>query len=232
MQVGNFSTRFSLPSFVRRVEKLTNDQRTAIKKVGFGNLLEMPVQTLNKNLLVELMERWNCDKHAFMLLPGEITITLMDVALILGLRVTGDSVVLKEDEPFSDLEKEYGATISNRKITVSSIEDKLESIGEIANDNFVRAFLLFTFGTLLFPNSNGKVDSRYLSLLKDLDNVQQLNWGVAVLEDIIMWLSKKKEMNVQYVGSCLIFLQVSFFNSLIFLISLPYVCCLVWEIVL
>ncbi|RVX00671.1 Protein MAIN-like 1 [Vitis vinifera] len=128
LMVGNFSTRFSLPSFVRRVEKLTDDQRNAIKKMGFGHLLEMPIQTLNKNLLVELMERWSCEKHAFILLPGEITITLMDVALILGLRVMGDSVVLKEDEPFSDLEKEYGATISNRKIMVSSIENKLESI--------------------------------------------------------------------------------------------------------
>lgn len=206
--VGNFSTRFSLPSFVRRVEKLTDDQRNAIKKMGFGHLLEMPIQTLNKNLLVELMERWSCEKHAFILLPGEITITLMDVALILGLRVMGDSVVLKEDEPFSDLEKEYGATISNRKIMVSSIENKLESIGEIANDDFARAFLLFTFGTFLFPNANGKVDSRYLSVLKDLDNVHQLAWGAAVLEDIIKWLSKKREMNVQYVGSCLIFLQI------------------------
>ena len=227
MQVGNFSTRFSLPSFVRRVEKLTDDQRTAIKKTGFGHLLEMPTQTLNKNLLVELMERWSCEKHAFILLPGEIVITLMDVALILGLPVKGDSVVLKEDEPFSDLEKEYGATISNRKITVSSIENKLESIGEIANDDFVRAFLLFTFGTFLFPTANGKVDSRYLSLLKDLDNVHQMAWGAAVLEDIIKWLSKRKEMNVQYVGSCLIFLQVSYFN--LFSIFLNFVICFLFS---
>lgn len=237
MQVVNFSTRFSLPSFVRQVEKLTDDQRTAIKNIGFGHLLDMPIQTLNKNLLVELMERWSCEKNAFMLLPGEIRITLMDVALILGLRVKGDAVVLKEDEPLSDLEKEYGATISNRKITVSSIETKLESIGEIANEDFIRAFLLFTFGTFLFPNANGKVDSRYLSLLKDLDSMHRMAWGAAVLEDIFKWLSRKKEMNVQYVGSCLLLLQVSFFNlfhmfldSVICCLILSYVTCSVKEL--
>lgn len=48
---------------------------------------------LTRIFLVEWMERWNCDSHAATLLPGEITITLMDIAavVILGLRVTGDS---------------------------------------------------------------------------------------------------------------------------------------------
>ncbi|GLT69179.1 hypothetical protein SLA2020_413510 [Shorea laevis] len=45
---GNFSTRFSLPSFVKRVGKLTDDQRSAIRKMGFGNLLEMPNHRLRK----------------------------------------------------------------------------------------------------------------------------------------------------------------------------------------
>ncbi|KAK9289672.1 hypothetical protein L1049_007830 [Liquidambar formosana] len=206
--VGNFSTRFSLPSFVKRVEKLTDVQKTAIKRMGFGNLLQMPNLTLNKNLLVELMERWNCEKLAFVLLPGEITINLMDVAVILGLRVTGDPVFLKEDEPFSQLEKEYGASLWKRKITITSLDSRLESLGGIVNDDFIRSFILYTFGTFLFPNANGKVDSRYLSLLSDLDNVCQYDWGSAVLEDLFMWLCKRKENNVQYVGGCLLFLQI------------------------
>ncbi|XP_021910592.1 uncharacterized protein LOC110824318 isoform X2 [Carica papaya] len=208
MQVGNFSTRFSLPSFVKRVEKLTDDQRSAIQKVGFGNLLLMPNQMLSKNLLVELMERWSTENQAFMLLPGAITITLMDVALILGLHGFGNPVILSEDEPLSDLERDYGATSLKRKITVASLESRLNSIGEAAVDDFIRTFLLFTVGTLLLPSANGKVDSRYLLLLQNMDDICHFAWGAAVLDDMIMWLNRRKETNVHYVGGCLIFLQV------------------------
>ncbi|XP_022761317.1 protein MAIN-LIKE 1-like, partial [Durio zibethinus] len=208
VQIGSFSTRFSLSSFVKRVEKLTDDQRNAIKKVGFGNLLLIPNQMLSKNLLVELMERWNFEERGFMLLPGIIKITLMDVALILGIRVTGDPILLREDEAFSDLESDYGAALWKRKITVASLESRLDSLGELVNEDFVRTFILFTFGTVLFPNANGKVDSRYLSFLKNLDDIGHFAWGAAVLEDIFMWLNKRKESNVQYVGGCLILLQI------------------------
>ncbi|XP_021291455.1 uncharacterized protein LOC110422019 isoform X2 [Herrania umbratica] len=206
--IGSFSTRFSLSSFVKRVEKLTDDQRNAVKKVGFGNLLLIPNQMLSKNLLVELMERWHSEEHGFMLLPGMVKITLMDVALILGIRVIGDPILLREDEAFSDLESDYGAALWKRKITVASLESRLDSLGETVNEDFVRTFILFMFGTFLFPNANGKVDSRYLSFLKNLDDIGHFAWGAAVLEDIFMWLNKRKESNVQYVGGCLILLQI------------------------
>ncbi|XP_054783350.1 protein MAIN-LIKE 1-like isoform X2 [Prosopis cineraria] len=203
----NISTRFSLKSYVKRVQLLTDDQRLAITKMGFGSVLLFPNHLLSKNLLAELMERWDCEKQAFIFHLGEISMTLLDVALILGLRVVGRPVLLKDDEPFSDLEEEYGATTSNRKVTVASLESRLDSLEDSAGDDFIRAFLLYTFGTLLFQSSNGKVDSRYLSLLRKLDEVRQFAWGAAVIEDLSKWLDKRKENNVQYVGGCLMFLQ-------------------------
>ncbi|KAK8619356.1 hypothetical protein V6N13_133318 [Hibiscus sabdariffa] len=205
---GSFSTRFSLSSFVKRVEKLTDDQRTAIKKAGFGNLLSIPNQMLSKSLLVELMERWNSEDCGFMLLPGTVKITHMDVALILGIRVVGDPILLRDDQAFSDLETSYGAALWKRKITVASLESRLDSLGKVVSEDFVRTFILFTFGTILFPNANGKVDSRYLHFLKNVDDIGSFAWGAAVLEDMCMWLNKRKESNVQYVGGCLILLQV------------------------
>lgn len=177
--------------------------------MGFGSLLRISNKMLRRNLLVELMDRWCCKKQAFVLLPGEIKITLKDVALILGLRVLGEPVILKEDIPFINLESEYGAALWNRKITVASIEDRLDSLGEADNEDFIRSFLLYTFGIFLFPNANGKVDSRYLYFLNDLDKVNSFAWGAAVLEDIVYWLTKRKEANAQCLGGCLIFLQVS-----------------------
>ncbi|XP_030538573.2 uncharacterized protein LOC115746794 [Rhodamnia argentea] len=212
--IGNFSTRFSSPSFVKRVEKLSSDQRDAIKSVGFGNLLLIPSHTLSKNLLVELMEKWSCEKRTFVLALGEISMTPMDVALVLGLRVIGKPVILEQSEPFSDLEEDYGAVPGRRKITVASLESRLDSLGGVADDDFIRTFLLFTFGTFLFPNTNGTIDTRYLSFLSNLDYVHQFAWGSAVLDDLIMWLSRRKEKNMQYVGGCLLFLQMWFYEHI------------------
>ncbi|CAN4092593.1 unnamed protein product [Withania somnifera] len=212
--VGNFSTRFSLPSFVKRVKKLNDSQKDAISRTGFGNLLLIPSQMLSKNLLVELMERWNCQKRAFVLPPGEITISLLDVALILGLRVTGNPVLLRQDTPFLDLEREYNVYLWNRKITVASLEQRLDSLAGTTNDDFVRSFLLYMFGTFLFPNTNGKIDSRYVYLLRDIDKVNSFSWGAAVLADVVHWLNKRKKEKVQYVGGCLIFLQIWCFEHI------------------
>ncbi|KAF3447960.1 hypothetical protein FNV43_RR08667 [Rhamnella rubrinervis] len=205
---GTFSTRFSLPSFIKQVRRLTDNQRASIEKLGFGNLLQIPNHTLSKNLLAELMSKWSVEKHAFMLNSGELHVTLMDVALIMGLRVVGVPVLLRDDEPFSDLESEYGAALWKRKITIASLESRLDSLVGISNEDFIRTFLLYTFGTFLFPKTNGKVDSCYLSFLNNLDGISQFSWGAAVLEHLFMWLDKRKEMNVQYVGGCLIFLQI------------------------
>ena len=213
MQTGNFSTRFSLPSFLKQVTRLTDNQRATIERIGFGNLLLIPNQRLNKNLLDELMRRWDTDKQAFVLPRGEIRLTLLDVALILGLRVVGTPVVLNDNKPFSDLESKYGAVIWKRKINVASLESKLDSFGGSCDDDFIRTFLLYTFGTFLFPNANGTVASRYLSFLTDVDNICQFAWGEAVLEDVCSWLYQRKMMNVQYVGGCLLFLQVSSLSS-------------------
>ncbi|XP_020234093.1 uncharacterized protein LOC109814143 isoform X3 [Cajanus cajan] len=205
--VKPFSTRFSLRAYAKRVQQLTPEQRSAISRTGFGNLLSVPNHTLNKVFLTELMDAWSCDRRAFALRSGgEIGMTPLDVALILGLPVAGNPVNLSEDEPLSDLEELYGATKAKRKVAMAFLENRLELIGDVASDDFVRSFLLYTIGTFLSSN-DGKVDSRFLRFLEDLGEVSGFAWGGVVVDDLCYWLDKRKEHNVQYVGGCLIFLQ-------------------------
>ncbi|KAH1068496.1 hypothetical protein GYH30_006166 [Glycine max] len=202
-----FSTRFSLRSYAKRVQLLTPEQRSVVLRTGFGNLLLVPNHTLNKVFLTELMDAWSCERRAFVLRSGEeIPITLLDAALILGLPVAGNPVNLTEEEPFSELEESYGATETKRKVAMSFLENRLDSIGEDVSEDFVRSFLLYTIGTFLASN-DGKVDSRFLRFLEDLDEVSGFAWGGVVVDDLCQWLDKRKENNVQYVGGCLIFLQ-------------------------
>ncbi|KAK9124724.1 hypothetical protein Sjap_014326 [Stephania japonica] len=207
--VVNFVTKFSLSSFNKRVKKLSEEQRYAIKRMGFGSVLLVPDQTLNKNLLAELMDRWSCERRGFELPFGLVKVTMMDVALVLGLRVTGESVVLEGDVPFSGIEKFYGSSVEKRMISIASLEKRLKSLDLVVNEDFIRTFLLFTFGTFLFPNAYGTVDSRFLLYMQDLGKVPLLAWGRAVLQDLIKWMDRRKEdENEKYMGSCLILLQV------------------------
>ncbi|GMN40573.1 hypothetical protein TIFTF001_009805 [Ficus carica] len=151
----------------------------------------------------------------FLCFPGvKCRVSLMDVALIMGLRVVGAPVILNDDQPFIDLETEYGAQRWNRKITVASLKSRLQSFGGICNDDFIRTFLLYAFGTFLFPNANAKVDSRFLYFIRNVDDIRHFAWGSAVLEDVFAWLDRRKDMNVQYVGSCLAFLQIWSFEHI------------------
>ena len=45
--------------------------------------------TLDWGLITSLVERWRLETHTFHLPIGEMTITLQDVAVILGLRIHG-----------------------------------------------------------------------------------------------------------------------------------------------
>lgn len=209
MQV--FNTKFSLQSFRNQVTELTESQRSSIERAGFGNLLQIPYHVLRRNQLIELMDAWSTEKQAFVFPPGEITITLLDVSLILGLRVIGEPIVLEEDAPLTSLEEELGASVSNRTVSVESLKAKLDDIGKRDDDeSFVQVFLLYTFGTLLFP-SGGKVDSRYLTLVQDVDSVSSFAWGAAVLKDLRDCLSQRKSKKTSNMNGCLILLQVSFY---------------------
>ncbi|MFS7945734.1 putative protein-serine/threonine phosphatase [Helianthus anomalus] len=211
----SFNTKFSLRSFLKQVTKLTDNQKESIERAGFGNLLRIPDHVLRRSQLDQLMEKWSCEKQAFIFPPGEITITLLDVALILGLRVIGQPVVLELLAPLTSLEKEFGASVVNRTIGVELLKERLESVGDRDDESFVRVFLLYCFGTLLFPSANGKVDSRYLHLLQDVDNVSSFAWGAAVLEDLNNCLRQRKSKKTNNIGGCLILLQIWCYEHII-----------------
>lgn len=121
--------------------------------------------------------------------------------------MTGNPVILREDTPFLDLERDFGAFPLRRTITVASLEQRLDSLAETNNEDFVRSFLLYMFGTFLFPNTNSKVDSRYLYLLRDIDKVNSFAWGAAILADVLYWLCRRTRKKSQYVG------RLSYFSS-------------------
>ncbi|KAG9450544.1 hypothetical protein H6P81_010509 [Aristolochia fimbriata] len=63
-----------------------------VEAAGFGVLHRVQWLRLDKPLITALVERWRNETNTFHLANGEMTITLEDVAVLLGLRVDEDAV--------------------------------------------------------------------------------------------------------------------------------------------
>ena len=57
-----------------------------------ARLAESALVRLDRNLLSALVDRWRPETHTFHLPCGEMAPTLQDVAMLLGLSITGDAV--------------------------------------------------------------------------------------------------------------------------------------------
>ena len=60
-----------------------------ITDAGLGGLLQVPNIELNHALITALVERWQLETHSFHLSYGEMTITLQDLEVIIGVLVDG-----------------------------------------------------------------------------------------------------------------------------------------------
>ncbi|KAD2804669.1 hypothetical protein E3N88_38046 [Mikania micrantha] len=59
---------------------------------GFSGVIECEYRRLDSALISALVERWRPETHTFHMPFGEVTITLQDVAVLLGLKIDGNVV--------------------------------------------------------------------------------------------------------------------------------------------
>ncbi|KAH7861299.1 hypothetical protein Vadar_024351 [Vaccinium darrowii] len=72
---------------------LTLKQVELVKKAGFGYLRLIPAISLDNPLISALVERWRRETNTFHFTVGEMTVTLEDVAYLIGLRIDGEPVI-------------------------------------------------------------------------------------------------------------------------------------------
>ena len=72
-----------------------------ITDAGLDGLLRVPHMDLDHALIIELVERWRSETHLFHLPHGEMTITLQDMEVIMGVTcrwLAGGGIYIPENQ--------------------------------------------------------------------------------------------------------------------------------------
>ncbi|XP_042033274.1 uncharacterized protein LOC121779888 [Salvia splendens] len=203
-------TRCSPGRLLNVLQRLTLDQKAAVKSMGFGSILNLRCRTLRRSLCLWLLEKFNTVRRSLEICGERIPLTPQDVELVMGFASSGKDVVNSgPDELIAELRKKYNAT--NRGISVRLLEERL-AVPE-AGEDFKRSFLLYVLGTLLCPTARLDVSPSFLHFLTDMDTIHQYNWGKFLLDRLVREVARYRQGKQRAVGGCLLFLQLFYYES-------------------
>ena len=166
--------------------------RPYVIRAGFYGIYRLGHIIIDWPLITCLVERWRPETHTFHVPVREMTITLQDVAIILGLWIDGPAVtgtcMIDVAEVCGDLlgvtppaDALRGLTISIRWLC-QQLSTPGPDVDEVALERSARGFLLALIGSFLFPDKKGvHVHLCFLPLLRDLTHTSTYSWGGAVL---------------------------------------------------
>ncbi|KAL5164951.1 Protein MAIN-LIKE 2 [Glycine soja] len=197
---------------------LTHKQIELVDNAGFGYLRSIPAISLDNPLISALVERWRRETNTFHLNVGEMTVTLKDVALLLGLAIDGEPVIgITYTACGSVCEKYLGRSpesgyTSGGMVKLSWLKEYFSRCPEDAPieviEQHTRAYLLHLVGSTIFSTTTGnKVPVMYLPLFENFDRCGQYAWGAAALAFLYRALGNASLKTQSTISGCLTLLQ-------------------------
>ena len=193
--------------------------RPYVIHTGFYGIYRLGHIMIDWPLITCLVERWRPETHTFHVPVGEMTITLQDIAIILGLRIDGPAVtgtcVLDVAELCGEL---LGVTpptdaLRGSAISIRWLCQQLSTPGpdadEVDLEWSARGFILVLMGSFLFADKKGvHVHLCFLPLLRDLTQTSTYSWGAAVLAHTYRELCHASLNRRCGISSCITLIQV------------------------
>ncbi|XP_010552825.1 PREDICTED: serine/threonine-protein phosphatase 7 long form homolog [Tarenaya hassleriana] len=202
--------------------KLTDEQVKLVDKAGFGYFRRIGPMSLNNSLISALVERWRRETNTFHLSLGEMTITMDEVALVLGLEIDGEPVVGAKvgDEAALDIcgrllgkvPSAANKEVNCSRVKLNWLKKTFSECPEDASAEQVkchtRAYLLYLIGSTIFATTDGdKVSVKYLPLFEDFDKAGRYAWGAAALACLYRALGNASLKSQSNICGCLTLLQ-------------------------
>nr|GMC68115.1 serine/threonine-protein phosphatase 7 long form homolog [Ipomoea batatas] len=190
-----------------RIERL-------LREAGFLAITRLGYMKLDHHLITALVERWRPEVHAFHLPFGEVTITLQDVEVLLGLKVDGRPVIGKIDQSklvrFAQIENLLGFTpnqdgFNSTVLKITSLERHVAAFDVLCG---CRTTLMHYRNFVMMGNTFGQpVSHCFISLLWSgtiqtgcVDNLEDTKRYRQVWSTIISFINTMdgKEVNSGY----------------------------------
>ena len=189
---------------------------------------------MDNPLISALVERWRRETNTFHLNVGEMTVTLEDVAYLLGLAIDGEPVMGVTYTMCDTIcEKLLGkapdsGSTSGGMVKLSWLKESFSQCPEDAPmeeiERRTRAYLLYLVGSTIFSTTTGnKVPVMYLPLFENFDQASNYAWGAAALSFLYRALGNASLKSQSTVSGCLTLLQVTY--CCLSLVSLYFMWC-------
>ena len=190
-------------------------------QAGFLGIFQIGYMRVDGALMTSLIERWRPETHTFHMPEGEMTITLQDVAVLLGLPIDGAVIT---GNSYVDVVEYCGrwlgiipesSDIKFYRLSLRWLADNfdLTTLPTDASDGdiqrYARATILrFIGGDLFGTKTDGYVHSMYFSFVQDLRDMQTYSWGSACLAQLYRQLCCASAPGVHQVAGPLLLLQL------------------------
>ncbi|XP_021300821.1 protein MAIN-LIKE 2 isoform X2 [Herrania umbratica] len=198
--------------------RLSPKQIELVEKAGFGYLRKIPAISLDNPLISALVERWRRETNTFHFTIGEMTVTLQDVAFLLGLAIDGEPVIGITYTTCSKVCERYlgkapdSTYASGGMVKLSWLKEFFSQCPEDASteeiEHHTRAYLLYLVGSTIFSTTTGnKVPVMYLPLFENFDVAGRYAWGAAALAFLYRALGNASVKSQSTICGCLTLLQ-------------------------
>ncbi|GFS35190.1 hypothetical protein Acr_00g0038310 [Actinidia rufa] len=194
-----------------------------VLRAGFYGVHRLGPIRLDHALITAFVERWRPETHTFHLPIGEASITLQDVAILLGLPIDGAPIT--HPQTFVTVREcqdicmhAFGVIppaedIDRGRLRMSWLRRTFDVLPEHADDVSVqrhaRAYILRLIGGILFTDySQTLVRVAYLPFLLDLDAAGACSWGSAVLAMLYRSMCRATKIGQRQIVGALLLLQI------------------------
>ena len=194
-----------------------------MREAGFWHVYKVGYHKLDRALITALIERWRPETNTFHMLEGEITVTLQDVAVILGLVVDGDAITGRVDFDVVNYCNEFlgqvppDADVAGNRLALFWLKTEFHltrlhdnaQFSDIEIQRYVRATIVRMIGGDLFADKSDRfVHGMFMQYVTDLRATRLYSWGGACLSWLYRHLTTATDPNVIDVAGPLGLLQL------------------------
>ncbi|KAH9791180.1 hypothetical protein KPL71_003641 [Citrus sinensis] len=211
---AKFLTRCAPDRLAALIAELTEEQKEAASEMGLGRLIQLNCGRLKRKLCSWLVERIDTTSCTIDLNGSKVELSGPSFSYIMGVSDGGIPLQLEGDKSrVAEYLHKFNATSSG--INIKRLSDILRNCRE-ADDDFKVTFMLFTLCTVLCSPIGVHISSSFLFSLIHINCIRKMNWATFCFDRLMQGIIRYKEDKLAYVGGCVLYLELLFFNSIVY----------------